>query len=84
LALAAAALGKEKIRLSAADTAVARAVVIRRSDLRPRQGWKGGLVKPDFSRPVCPFFHPNNSDLVVTGAAESDWDRWRGHGSTRL
>jgi len=75
LALAATALGKEKIRLSAADTAAARTVVIRRSDLRPRQGWKGGPVKPDFSGPVCPYYHPNNSDLVVAGAAESDWGR---------
>jgi hypothetical protein len=75
LAVTVPALAKEKIRLTAADTAAARALVIRRSDLRPRPGWSGGRVKPGFSEPVCPFYHPMGSDLVVTGAAVSAWGR---------
>jgi len=68
------ALAKERIRLRAADTAAARAVLIRRSDLTPRQGWQGGPVKPDLSEIVCSYHHPKYSDLVLTGAAENDWE----------
>jgi len=75
LASTATAAAKEKIRLSAADTAAARAVLIRRSDLTPSQGWQGGPVKPDLSEIVCPYHHPKYSDLVLTGAAENDWER---------
>src|SRR5262245_10977974 len=69
------AVANERIRLSAADTAAARAVLIRRSDLTPSQGWQGGPVKPDLSEIVCPYHHPKYSDLVLTGAAENDWER---------
>jgi len=66
--------GKEKIRFNAADQAAARAAVLRRSDLGP--GWKGGPTKPDLSSaPTCPNYHPKQSDLVLTGAAESDFQR---------
>jgi hypothetical protein len=66
---------REKIRFTAADRAAARAVVIRRGDLRPTGGWKGGRTKPDLSPTTCANFHPKQSDLVVTGVADSDWYR---------
>ncbi len=68
--------GKEQIKFNAADQAAARATVVRRSDLRPSSGWSGGRVKPDLSpAPTCPNYHPKQSDLVLTGAAESRFQR---------
>jgi hypothetical protein len=66
--------GKQKIELNAADQAAARAVVLRRSDLGA--GWTGGRTKPDLTSTVsCPSYHPKVSDLVVTGAASSEFHR---------
>src|ERR671939_334739 len=64
--------GKQKVELNAADQAAARRIVLRRSDLGP--GWTGGRIKPDLTSQVsCPSYHPKVSDLVVTGAAESQF-----------
>jgi hypothetical protein len=65
--------GRAKVRLTARDQAVARAVLIRRSDLRPSAGWTGGRIRPDLTPPTCPNYHPKQSDLVVTGAAAVTW-----------
>jgi hypothetical protein len=66
--------GKQKIELNAADQAAARAVVLRRSDLG--EGWTGGRTKPDLTSTLsCPSYHPKVSDLVVTGAASSEFQR---------
>jgi hypothetical protein len=66
--------GKEQIRFNAADQAAARAVVIRRADLG--SGWAGGPAKPDLSAgPSCPDYHPKVSDLVLTGAARTTFQR---------
>jgi hypothetical protein len=66
--------GREKIRFNAADQAAARAAVIRRADLGSASGWKGGATKPDLTpAPTCPNYHPKQSDLVLTGAAETHW-----------
>jgi hypothetical protein len=63
--------GKERIRLNAADQRAARAATVRRTDLGSG-AWSGGRVKPDLSPgPTCPNYHPKQSDLVLTGAAES-------------
>src|SRR5207248_5991 len=45
-----AANGREQIKLNAHDNALARAVVVKRTDLGP-SGWKGGMVKADLSPP---------------------------------
>jgi hypothetical protein len=67
--------GKPQIKFTAADQTAARAVVLRRSDLGS-SGWQGGARKPDLSSTVsCAGFHPKVSDLVVTGAAETDFQR---------
>jgi hypothetical protein len=69
---AAADPGKQKVELNAADQAAARRVVLRGSDLG--SGWTGGRIKPDLSSGVsCPSYHPKVSDLVVTGAAASQF-----------
>lgn len=68
--------GREKHRFNAADQAAGRAVTVKRADLRPANGWQGGVVKPDFSSlPSCPNYHPDQSYLVLTGAAATDWLR---------
>jgi hypothetical protein len=68
------AAGGEQIKLNAADQAAARAAVIRRADLGTASGWTGGPAKPNLSpAPTCPNFHPKQSDLVLTGAAEADF-----------
>ena len=67
--------GKQQIKLNKRDQAAARAVVIRRTDLGS-SGWQGGAVKPDLSStPNCPNFDPKVSDLVVTGAAQTTFQR---------
>jgi hypothetical protein len=69
-----AAGGKPQVKFTAADQAAARAAVIRRSDLGPGSGWTGGTKKPDLSpAPTCAGYHPKQSDLVLTGAAETDF-----------
>jgi len=75
LAFAAAAAAKERVRLNAADTAAARAVLITRPDLRPLDGWTGGAVKPDVPEYTCPYYHPKDTGFLVTGSAENDWNR---------
>jgi hypothetical protein len=73
LTLAVAALAdKEQIHLTAADGAFARATVLKKADLGTVGTWTGGSVKPDLgSVPPCASFQPKQSDLVLTGAAET-------------
>jgi hypothetical protein len=63
------------VKLNAADQAAARAMVIRRGDMLPAGGWQGGPTKPDLSVPTCANYAPKMSDLVIVGAAETDWHR---------
>ena len=64
--------GKEQVHLVAADQAAARAAVLRLADLG--SGWTGGPKKPSLSsKPPCTNWQPKQSDLVLTGAAESDF-----------
>ena len=56
------------ITYNPADQAAAKAVTLKQSDLGA--GWKGGQTKPDLSNNTCPT---KRSDLVVTGAAESEF-----------
>ena len=66
--------GKEQIHFNAADQASARRAVTARADLGSG-AWTGGLRKPDLSAAqTCANFHPKQSDLVLTGAAESEWN----------
>ncbi|HEX6699882.1 MAG TPA: hypothetical protein VF101_04050 [Gaiellaceae bacterium] len=77
LALAGAAGADDPtIRLTTAGNAAARAAVVQKADLGSVLGWTGGAKKPDLSSgPPCPGFQPKQSDLVVVGAAETDWKR---------
>ena len=61
---------KEKIELTAAGQAQAKAEVLRRKDVG--SGWLGGAKKPDLSGTKCSY-KPKQSDLVVIGAAETAW-----------
>lgn len=64
---------KEQIYLTKADQAAAKRAVAVRADLGSGT-WTGGYTKPDLTQsPACATFHPKQADLVVTGAAESDW-----------
>ena len=59
-----------QVSLTAKDQAVAKRIVIKSADLGG--AWAGGYVKPDLNDVlVCANYHPKQSDLVVTGAAES-------------
>ena len=66
------------VRYNAADQAAARAAVLKSSDLGGSAGWKGGLSKPDLSESPCGGYDPKRSDLLVTGAAESQWTHTSG------
>ena len=74
LALAAAGAAQaNQIRLNKADQARARAAVVRRADLGAR-GWRGGAKKPDLTPGSgCIGYHPKDTDLVTTGAAQTEW-----------
>jgi hypothetical protein len=67
--------GRQQVRLTAADNAAARHVVLRRADFGGVPGWSGGTKKPDLSStgPRCANFHPKYSDLVLSGIAESEF-----------
>jgi len=66
---------KQQIRFTAADQAAARAAVLRLTDLGS-SGWQGGRLKPDVgSGLTCRGYSPKQSDLVLTGAAETAWHR---------
>ena len=59
-----------KVKISKADQAHANASILRFSDLGP--AWTGGAEKPaSLKIPVCPGYQPNDSDLTITGHAES-------------
>jgi hypothetical protein len=59
-----------KVKLTKADQRIAAASVLRFSDLGA--AWTGGATKPqNLKIPVCPANQPNNSDVVITGHAES-------------
>jgi hypothetical protein len=59
-----------KVKLTKADQATAKASVLRFNDLGA--AWSGGAVKPQSLKiPLCPANQPNDSDLVITGHAES-------------
>jgi hypothetical protein len=67
---------KQQIRFNAADQSAARAVVLRKSDLGSASDWKGGARKPDLSAaPSCPNYNPKQSDLVLTGIAETQFSQ---------
>jgi hypothetical protein len=70
---AAATADKEKIQLTAAGQAAARAAVLTRADLGATTGWTGGAQKPDLTaaKPTCKGFDPKQSDLTLNGAAEA-------------
>ena len=65
-----------QVRLTAAGNAAARAAVVARSDLGSSAAWTGVSKKPDpdlSSSSTCAGFDPKESDLVIVGAAETDW-----------
>jgi hypothetical protein len=64
---------KEKIAYTAVGQAKAKAEVLRQLDLG--QGWAGGRKKPDVSSALPCSYKPKQDDLVLIGAAESDWRR---------
>jgi hypothetical protein len=62
---------KEKIAFTTTGQAKAKAEVLRQSDLG--QGWQGGTRKPDVSSALPCSYKPKQNDLVLIGAAETDW-----------
>jgi hypothetical protein len=81
---AAAAADKPRIQYNAVDQAAARATTLRVGDLGGAGLWKGGAVKPDFSgEEDCPYYDPKQSDLVVTGAAATEFELLSGVESVR-
>jgi hypothetical protein len=69
-AIALAADTDPKKRITAADKAKARSIVLKRSDLAA--GWKKIPASPD-SDATCPGFSPDESDLTLTGEAEANF-----------
>jgi hypothetical protein len=58
---------------SASDQALARSIVLNSGDLTS-SSWSGGVTGVDTTQPrTCSNFHPRQSDLVITGDAQSDY-----------
>ena len=74
-AVALAADTDPKKKITAADQAKARSIVLKRTDFAA--GWKKVPPSPD-SDATCPGFNPDESDLTLTGEAESDFERLQG------
>lgn len=73
---AVAAADRERVRLTAAGQAAARAAVLERADLGPLPDWTGGATKPGPpGTPPCGTYRPEQSDLVLIGSAETQWKR---------
>jgi hypothetical protein len=70
----AAAADHYHVDLTAAGQADARAVTLQRADLGHGAVWTGGAIKPDLAEsfPACSY-KPEQSDIVLIGAAESDY-----------
>ena len=66
------AVEQQPIRFNAADQAAAKAATLKLSDFDVGYGWKGGAKKPDLSSDND-WCATKVSDLVVTGAAKSDF-----------
>jgi hypothetical protein len=59
---------------TAADQTLARSVVLKATDLGSASAWRGGVTAADTTQPrSCSNFHPRQSDLVITGDAQSDY-----------
>lgn len=75
VATGAAAAENYQFKIVAKDKAKAAASVATRADLGGLPGWTGGAVKPDRSPETnadrCNGYLPKQSDLVVTGDAET-------------
>jgi len=74
-AVALAADTDPKKKFTAADQAKARSMLLKRTDFAA--GWKKVPPSPD-SDLVCPGFNPDESDLTLTGEAESDFEHAQG------
>ncbi len=69
----AASADKEQHKFDKADQAAAKKAVLQRADLGAT-GWTGGAKAPDLTPPkTCSYWNPKQSDLVLTGAAETEW-----------
>jgi hypothetical protein len=75
LAAAASALADTiQVHYTAADQAAARRAILRSADLGAGAAWTAVPAKPDVTSSMdCSGFHPKQSDLVVTGAAASEF-----------
>lgn len=73
-----AAADRQPVRYNAADQASARAAVLKQADFGGVAGWKGGVTKPDFTPSPCGGYEPKSTDLLVTGAAASEWSHSSG------
>jgi hypothetical protein len=74
-AVALAADTDPKKKITPADQAKARSMLLKRTDFAT--GWKKVPPSPD-SDLVCPGFNPDESDLTLTGEAESDFEHAQG------
>jgi len=74
-AVAIAADTDPKKRITPADQANARSILLKRSDFAA--GWKRVPATPD-SDLSCPGFNPDASDLTLTGEAEADFKHTQG------
>lgn len=62
---------KAKFRFNAVDQATAKTAVLHKADLA--KTWTGGAIKPNLGVLTCANYHPKQSNLVITGAADSDF-----------
>lgn len=72
-ALALAGHTDPKKQITAADQRKAASIVLRRTDFAA--GWKKTPATPDTDdHPSCPGYDPNQSDLILTGEVEVEFE----------
>ena len=72
-ALALAADTDPKRKINPADERKATSIVFKRTDFAA--GWKRSTTPSDDDDLNCSFYHPDGSDLTLTGDAESEFQR---------
>jgi hypothetical protein len=67
-----------KVRLTASDQALAKAALLRQSDLGPAWADRSTATPSSLKAPICPSLRPDYSKLTLTGHAESVFDNGNG------
>jgi hypothetical protein len=67
-----------KVKYTAADQKIAKATLLKKSDLGPAWADHSTATPSSLKAPICPSLRPDYSKLTITGHAESVFDNGNG------